>query len=136
MTRFLQPALLLAVLAMMAAPALTPAFTGYDPATFPVRIDRPAIQPAGYAFSIWGVIYLWLLAHAAFGLFKRKGDPAFLRPALPLMISGLLGSVWLAIYAGWLTAVCGVSVSVILAGYGVLPNTASALWTVIALRRT
>ena len=82
---------------MVAAPALTPAFTGYDPATFPVRIERPAIQPAGYAFSIWGLIYLWLLAHAAFGLLKRRNDPAFLRPALPLLVSGLLGSVWLAI---------------------------------------
>lgn len=166
--RALQPALLAAIIAMVAAPALTPAFTGYDPATFPVRIDRPAIQPAGYAFSIWGLIYLWLLAHAGFGLFKRQGDPAFLRPALPLLISGLLGSVWLAIastaplmatavilvmgalamraylradpvqdrwllaaplaiYAGWLTAACGVSLGVILAGYGILSNTASAL---------
>ena len=95
--RLIQPALLLAILAMVAAPALTPAFTGYDTATFPVRIERPAIQPAGYAFSIWGLIYLWLLAHAAFGLLKRRNDPAFLRPALPLLVSGLLGSVWLAI---------------------------------------
>ena len=166
--RLIQPALLLAILAMVAAPALTPAFTGYDPATFPVRIERPAIQPAGYAFSIWGLIYLWLLAHAAFGLLKRRNDPAFLRPALPLLVSGLLGSVWLAIassapitatfvilvmgglamlaylradqtqdrwllaaplaiYAGWLTAACGVSVGVILAGYGVLSNTGAAL---------
>jgi hypothetical protein len=166
--RLIQPALLLAILAMVAAPALTPAFTGYDPATFPVRIERPAIQPAGYAFSIWGLIYLWLLAHAAFGLLKRRNDPAFLRPALPLLVSGLLGSVWLAIassapitatlvilvmgglamlaylradqtqdrwllaaplaiYEGWLTAACGVSVGVILAGYGVLSNTGAAL---------
>jgi hypothetical protein len=166
--RLIQPALLLAIIAMVGAPALTPAFTGYDPGTFPVRIDRPAIQPAGYAFSIWGLIYLWLLAHAAFGLLKRRNDPTFLRPALPLLVSGLLGSVWLAIassapllatfvilvmgglallaylradqtqdrwllaaplaiYAGWLTAACGVSVGVIIAGYGVLSNTGSAL---------
>lgn len=166
--RLIQPALLLAILAMVAAPALTPAFTGYDPGTFPVRIERPAIQPAGYAFSIWGLIYLWLLAHAVFGLLKRRNDPAFLRPALPLLVSGLLGSVWLAIassapitatfvilvmgglamlaylradqtqdrwllaaplaiYAGWLTAACGVSVGVIMAGYGVLSNTGAAL---------
>lgn len=168
MTRLIQPALLLAIITMVLAPILTPSFTGYDPGTFPVRIDRPAIQPAGYAFSIWGVIYLWLLIHAAFGLLKRRDDPAFLRPALPLLVSGLLGSVWLsiassapvtatvvilvmgglallaylradqtqdrwllsaplAIYAGWLTAACGVSVGVILAGYGILSNTASAL---------
>ncbi len=172
--RLIQPALLLAIIAMVAAPALTPAFTGYDPGTFPVRIERPAIQPAGYAFSIWGLIYLWLLAHAAFGLLKRRKDPAFLRPALPLLVSGLLGSVWLAIassapitatlvilvmgglamlaylradktqdrwllaaplaiYAGWLTAACGVSVGVILAGYGVMSNTGSALVMLIVV---
>lgn len=174
MTRLIQPALLLAIIAMVLAPALTPSFTGYDPGTFPVRIDRPAIQPAGYAFSIWGVIYLWLMIHAAFGLWKRRDDPAFLRPALPLLVSGLLGSLWLAIagqapstatvvilvmgglallaylradatqdrwllaaplaiYAGWLTAACGVSVGVILAGYGILSNTASALLMLIVV---
>lgn len=168
MTRLIQPALLIAILAMVAAPALTPSFTGYDPAIFPVRIDRPAIQPAGYAFSIWGLIYLWLLLHAGFGLFKRRNDAAFLRPALPLLVSGLLGSVWLAIagsapvlatvtilvmgglalmaylradqtqdrwllsaplaiYAGWLTAACAVSMGVILAGYGAMSTTSSAL---------
>ena len=46
--------LLVATLAFIAAPALTPPFMGYDPGLFPVRIDRPAIQPAGYAFAIWG----------------------------------------------------------------------------------
>lgn len=168
MKTLIQPALLLAILAMIVAPILTPAFTGYDPASFPVRIDRPAIQPEGYAFSIWGLIYLWLLAHAIFGLMRRRGDAAFQRIALPLLLSGLLGSVWLAIaaaapvtatavilvmgalalfaylradpkqdrwllaaplaiYAGWLTAACAVSVGVLLAGFGVLSNTASAL---------
>ena len=77
------------ILAMVAAPALTPSFTGYDPATFPVRIDRPAIQPAGYAFSIWGLIYLWLLVHAGYGLFKRRDDAAFLRPVLSGQAEGL-----------------------------------------------
>ncbi len=168
MNRLIQPALLLAALAFIAAPALTPPFTGYDPGMFPVRIDRPAIQPAGYAFAIWGLIYAWLLVHAVFGLWRRRGDPAFLAVALPLLLASGLGALWLAIansaplwaevvillmagfaltaflradpvqdrwllaaptaiFAGWLTAASAVSTGVLLAGYGVLSDTGSAL---------
>ncbi|OYU39274.1 MAG: hypothetical protein CFE33_12780 [Pseudorhodobacter sp. PARRP1] len=168
MKRIIQPALLVATLAFAAAPAFTPSFRGYDPATFPVQIAHPSVQPAGYAFAIWGLIYLWLIAHAGFGLTKRRGDAAFLRPAAALTASVLLGTVWLAIavaapipaavaivvmaataiyaylvadpvqdrwllsaplaiYAGWLTAASAVSTGVIIAGYGVLPDTAAAL---------
>jgi hypothetical protein len=168
MKRIIQPALVLATLAFVVAPALTPPFTGYDPGVFPVRVDRPSIQPAGYAFAIWGLIYVWLLVHAGFGLLRRRGDPAFLRVALPLFLASVLGAVWLAIatsapllaeiaillmavfaltaylradpsqdrwllaaptaiFAGWLTAASAVSTGVLLAGYGVLSDTASAL---------
>ena len=168
MKRIIQPALLLATLAFAAAPAFTPSFRGYDPGTFPVQIANPSVQPAGYAFAIWGLIYLWLIAHAAYGLIKRRRDPAFVKPAVPLTLSVLLGTVWLAIavaapipaavaiiamaalavyayviadpaqdrwllsaplaiYAGWLTAASAVSTGVILAGYGILPDTTAAL---------
>jgi hypothetical protein len=94
----LKPALLGAVtLAFGVAPFVTPPFTGFDPAQFPVAIDRPAIQPAGYAFSIWSVIYLWLFAHALFGLLKRRADPAWDRVRWPLIASLAIGTVWLAI---------------------------------------
>ncbi|WP_426033558.1 hypothetical protein [Cypionkella sp. TWP1-2-1b2] len=168
MKRIIQPALLLATLAFAIAPAFTPSFRGYDPATFPVQIENPSVQPAGYAFAIWGLIYLWLIAHAAFGVIKRRGDLAFVKPAVPLTLSVALGTVWLAIavaspipaavvivamaalavyayviadpaqdrwllsaplaiYAGWLTAASAVSTGVILAGYGILPDTTAAL---------
>ncbi|KAF0171466.1 MAG: hypothetical protein FD162_2998 [Rhodobacteraceae bacterium] len=168
MKRLIQPALLLAAVAFIAAPALTPPFTGYDPGMFPVQIDRPSVQPAGYAFAIWGLIYAWLLAHAVFGVLRRRGDPAFERTALPLLLASALGAVWLAIaasapiwaevvimlmavfaltaylradqvqdrwllaaptaiFAAWLTAASAVSTGVLLAGYGVLSDTASAL---------
>ena len=168
MKRIIQPALLLVTLAFAVAPAFTPSFRGYDPGTFPVQIENPSVQPAGYAFAIWGLIYLWLIAHAAFGLMKRRGDPAFVKPAVPLTLSVVLGTVWLAIavaspipaavaiiamaafaiyayviadpaqdpwllsaplaiYAGWLTAASAVSTGVILAGYGILPDTGAAL---------
>lgn len=89
--------LLIVTLAFGAAPFLTPPFRGYDPALFPVRIDRPSIQPAGYAFSIWGVIYLWLLVHAATSLWKRRDNPVWDRTRLPLTLSVALGAAWLSI---------------------------------------
>lgn len=158
---------LLSTALFIAAPALTPPFTGYPPEMFPVRVDRPFIQPAGYAFSIWGLIYLWLLVHALAGL--RQGRGSTWDPMRPSLIAALLlGSAWLAIagslpilatlvilvmailavsaflaapggadrwlaqapvalFAGWLTAAASVSAGVVLAGYGWLSNSASAL---------
>ncbi len=89
--------LLVAVAAFGVAPFVTPPFTGYDPAQFPVPIDRPSIQPAGYAFAIWSVIYLWLIAHAVFGLWQRAADPAWDAVRLPLAAACLIGAAWLSI---------------------------------------
>ncbi len=89
--------LVAATLAFGIAPFVTPPFTGYDPGLFPVRIERPSIQPAGYAFAIWSVIYTWLIAHAAFGLWKRRDNPAWDAVRLPLTVAVLVGAVWLAI---------------------------------------
>jgi hypothetical protein len=164
----LGPALLLILtLAFAAAPAITPPFMGYLPGQMPVDIGRAAIQPAGYAFSIWGLIYLWLIAHAGFGLSVRRFDAVWSRPRLALIGAVVLGTVWLAIaarspigatvtitvmagcaiaaflmaeaeqdrwiliaplaiFAGWLTAATLVSIGVVLAGFGVLSNEASA----------
>jgi hypothetical protein len=160
--------LALTTLAFGLAPILGPSFSGYDPGLMPVRIDRPAIQPAGYAFAIWGVIYLWLLVHTGFGLLRRAEVPDWDRPRLPLTLAVAIGAVWqaiavqsviwgtvtiwimaagalvaflraqsepdrwllsapLAIFAGWLTAASAVSTGVLIAGYGVLSNTAAAL---------
>lgn len=95
MTRLPAVILLLATIAFGLAPLVTPPFTGYDPALFPVQIGRPAIQPAGYAFSIWSVIYLWLIIHAVYGLWKRSDDPNWAPARLPLTIAIAVGVVWL-----------------------------------------
>lgn len=92
--------ILLATAAFIAAPAVTPPFMGYDPGLFPVSITRPSIQPAGYAFSIWGVIYLWLLVSAAFGL-TRGSDSVWVKPFVPHLGALLLGTIWLAIASSW-----------------------------------
>jgi TspO/MBR family len=96
MTPSLRAALLLiATLAFGLAPLITPPFTGYDPGIFPIRIERPSIQPAGYAFAIWSVIYLWLAVHAVFGLWKRRDVEIWDAARLPLAVSIALGAVWL-----------------------------------------
>ena len=165
----LKPALvLLMALAFGLSPLLTPDFRGYDATQFPVRLDAPAILPAGYAFAIWGLIYLWLFAHAGFGLWQRAEDPVWDRTRLPLLGSLAIGAIWLAvavqspfwasllitlmaagalvalaraparpdrwlllaplaIYAGWLSAATGVSWGVLMAGFGVMPDTGAAL---------
>lgn len=92
--------LLAATLAFGVAPFITPPFTGYDPGIFPVEIARPSIQPAGYAFGIWGVIYTWLAVSALFGL-TRRSDAMWDSTRLPLIGALALGTVWLAIANGF-----------------------------------
>ncbi len=87
--------LLIATLAFGIAPFITPPFTGYDPSLFPVRIERPSIQPADYAFAIWSVIYLWLIAHSVFGLWKRAENPDWDAVRVPLTVAVAVGAVWL-----------------------------------------
>lgn len=89
--------LLLGTLAFAAAPALSPGFTGYAPTMFPVVIDRPAIQPAGYAFAIWGLIYAWLILHAGLGLWQHAEDLLWQKPRPALLGAVLMGTIWLAI---------------------------------------
>lgn len=108
MTRPLALILFLATLAFAVAPFVTPPFAGYRPGQFPVEVARHAIQPAGYAFAIWSVIYLWLIAHACYGLWKRQDDPAWVRVRPALLVALVLGTVWLAIAGAspvWATVV-------------------------------
>jgi hypothetical protein len=110
--------LLLATVAFGVAPFVTPPFTGYDPGMFPVQIKRPSIQPAGYAFAIWSVIYLWLIAHAVFGQWRRGEDPAWNAVRLPLTVAVGMGAVWLWI-AGH-SAIWGTITIWIMAGGAIL----------------
>ena len=156
-----------ATAAFLISPAVTVPFRGYTPDLFPVAQVDPSIQPAGYAFAIWGVIYLWLAASALFGLVKRGNDPDWDYARLPLILSLGPGALWLwvagfapvtatvlilcmmgcaiwallrapardfwlfavpvGLYAGWLTAAAHVSLGVVIAGYGLLPETTAAL---------
>lgn len=70
-------------------------FTGFEANQLPVPQINPPIQPAGYAFAIWGLIYGWLIASAVFGLWKRAKDPAWDVMRAPLIASLALGTPWL-----------------------------------------
>lgn len=167
MQRLLSILLFAATVAFAASPLLVQSFNGFDPNQFPVPQDSPPVQPAGYAFAIWGLIYLWLIAGAAFGMIKRSEDDDWAPMRPPLFLSLAVGAVWLpvanlspvwatvliwimlgtallslfrvgdtdrwlqqapiAIYAGWLTAASSVSIGLLLAGYGWMPQTPAAL---------
>lgn len=88
---------LLATLAFAASPFLVPDFGGFDPEAFAVPQVNPPVQPAGYAFSIWGVIYLWLIASCVFGALKRADDPEWQATRPWLIVSLAVGTFWLGI---------------------------------------
>ena len=92
-----KPALAALLALLFALAPFAVAFNGFDPDQYPVPQNNPPVQPAGYAFSIWGVIYLWLIAHAMFGLVKRRDDPDWDAMRWPLSVSLALGTAWLSI---------------------------------------
>ncbi|MGC0225102.1 hypothetical protein [Pseudooceanicola nitratireducens] len=88
---------LTAALAFALSPFTTTGFNGFSPDQFPVPQVDPPIQPAGWAFSIWGVIYLWLIASGLYGLLKRDDDPAWDRVRWPLIASLVVGAAWIPV---------------------------------------
>lgn len=104
------PAILTLILsaAFAAAPLVTRPFMGYRPDQLPIPQTDPPVQPAGYAFSIWGLIYAWLVVSALWGLWRHGDDPGWDRARLPLIAALALGVPWLSIAnsnAPWSTAV-------------------------------
>lgn len=87
----------LAALVFAASPWFTDGFNGFEPDQFPVPQDNPPVQPAGYAFAIWGLIYLWLIIGAGFGLIKRSDDPDWDAMRPPLVASLAVGATWLPV---------------------------------------
>ncbi|WP_397542212.1 hypothetical protein [Roseovarius salis] len=88
---------LTAALAFALSPLTTAGFNGFRPDQFPVPQVDPPVQPAGYAFGIWGVIYLWLLAGAVYGLLKRAEAPGWDAMRWPLIASLVFGAAWIPV---------------------------------------
>ncbi|MET4103204.1 hypothetical protein ABIE58_002643 [Roseovarius sp. MBR-78] len=97
MTRALAILTFVAALAFAASPFLSEGFKGFSPDQFPVPQDNPPVQPAGYAFAIWGLIYLWLIAGTGFGLFARADAAGWRAGRGPLLLSLTVGSGWIAV---------------------------------------
>ena len=55
--------------------------------------------PAGYVFSIWGVIYLGLIAFAIYqALPSNKTDPVMRKVGYPFVLSGVVNSAWIFLW--------------------------------------
>lgn len=88
---------LILALAFAASPFWVPGFGGFDADQFPIPQVDPPVQPEGYAFAIWGVIYLWLIIGAAFGALRRWTAPDWTEMRFPLAVSLAVGSIWLPV---------------------------------------
>ena len=97
MTKSLAILTLIASVAFAASPIWVPDFGGFDPAQFPYPQLNAPVQPAGYAFAIWGAIFTWLVVASAYGLWTRADDPSWepMRPAL--LVSLAIGAAWLPV---------------------------------------
>lgn len=90
-------AVALAALSFAAAPFVTEPFSGYTAEQLPVPQPDPVIQPPGWAFSIWGLIYAWLVVGALYGVIRARDRASWtpMRPAL--LVALLIGTAWLSI---------------------------------------
>ncbi|MCX7560784.1 hypothetical protein OS190_14500 [Sulfitobacter sp. F26204] len=84
-------------IAFAAAPFLVSGFAGFDPDQFPVPQENPPVQPAGYAFAIWGVIYGWLIIGTGWGAIMARFDGQWHDMRKPLCLSLAVGTTWLAV---------------------------------------
>lgn len=68
--------------------------------------------PAGYAFAIWGVIYLSFIVYGIYQLLpSQRSENVYDRVALPLILVNVLSSVWIVIFRN---EMIGLSVFIIL----------------------
>ena len=100
-------------------------FDGFDGAQVPFPQEDPPIQPAGWAFSVWLLIYGWLLVSAAYGLWKRAADPDWDRVRGPLLLSLVLGTPWVPV----------ASVSAIWATVLIFAMLVAAIWALLRAPR-
>lgn len=117
-SRILALAVLVATLAFVLSPLWVRDFNGFSTTTFPVPQDNPPVQPAGYAFAIWGVIYLWLMSSAVWGLWRRPADAGLDAMRGPLVLSLGIGVFWLA--AAVASPVLAVAMITVMAGAGIV----------------
>jgi len=104
--------------AFAASPLFTAPFSGFRPEQLPIPQVNPPVQPAGYAFAVWGLLYAWLIVSAVFGVVRRSGAEDWHRARLPLNVSLAVGVPWLAV-ANWSAVWASVTI-VIMAAAAIL----------------
>ncbi|ARU01067.1 hypothetical protein [Yoonia vestfoldensis] len=117
---------LLFTVTFVTSPLFTSPFSGFRADQLPIPQIDPPIQPAGYAFAIWGLIYGWLVVSAFYGLLKRPAARAWDRVRLPLLISLALGTPWLAV----------ANISPVWATALIFAMAVPAIWAVLVAPRT
>ena len=97
MSKSLAFLILVASIAFAGSPLWVPEFGGFEADQFPIPQLNAAVQPAGYAFAIWGPIFTWLVVAAVYGLWKRATVSTWsaMRPAL--LVSLAIGTAWLPV---------------------------------------
>lgn len=114
----------------LVSPAFT-SFTGFEANQLPIPQIDPPIQPAGYAFGIWGLIYAWLAASAIYGVVKRADDPAWETPRKSLTVSLAIGTPWLWVAtqsAVWATVLIIAMAAFAIAALLTAPRLFDRLW--------
>jgi hypothetical protein len=93
--RIARLAILILAVGFAASPIFSNGFGGFYRESFPVQVARWPAQPVGWAFSIWGLIYLALIATAAWAVLRPATMPGWRRATLPLGISLVIGLFWI-----------------------------------------
>ena len=73
---------------------------GQSPAEFSADSDA-TLKVAGYAFAIWGVIYLWLLVHAVRQALPQTGESLLIQRFGWPSVAALLGIGWWVVAAAF-----------------------------------
>jgi len=73
---------------------------GQSPAEFSADGDG-TLRVAGYAFAIWGVIYLWLLVYAVRQVLPQTGESLLIHRLGWPSVAGLLGIGWWVVAAAF-----------------------------------
>ena len=73
---------------------------GQSPAEFSADSDA-TLRVAGYAFAIWGVIYLWLLVHAVRQALPQTGESLLIHRLGWPSVAALLGIGWWVVAAAF-----------------------------------
>ncbi len=81
-------------LAFALGPYFVEPFMGYTADVLPKPQPNPAIQPAGYAFAIWGLIYGWLIVSAVYGVYKQSETNEWRAARIAIAPSLFIGIFW------------------------------------------